>query len=148
MQVEYLVRISLSDEGWDVNMLEEACWRTGREASNRLFLLALEKRDEEVVALAEGQRKGKVPHYLVTRFGVVTFRRQKVKGAGSSSYPLDKAIGLQCHQETTLWVKRRACELASEYTYRPAAALLSCEIADEVSHGQKPCHELDYGGVE
>jgi hypothetical protein len=32
MQVEYLVRISLPDEGWDVNMLEEACWKAGREA--------------------------------------------------------------------------------------------------------------------
>ena len=29
----------------------------------------------------------------------------------------------------------RACELANDYTYRPAAALLSAEIGDEVSHG-------------
>jgi len=41
MQVEYLARISLSDDGWDVNMLEEACWEAGREASRGLFLLAL-----------------------------------------------------------------------------------------------------------
>ena len=32
-------------------------------------------------------------------------------------------------------MKRRACELANEYTYREAAALLSAEIGDEVSHG-------------
>ena len=31
MQVEYLVRISLPDDGWDVNMLEEACWKAGYE---------------------------------------------------------------------------------------------------------------------
>ena len=42
MQVEYLVRISLPDEGWDVNMLEEACWRAGREASQGAFLIKRE----------------------------------------------------------------------------------------------------------
>ena len=52
MQVEYLVRISLPDKGWDVNMLEEVCWRAGREASQRLFLSGLEQGDREVVALA------------------------------------------------------------------------------------------------
>ena len=44
MQVEYLVRISLADDGWNVNMLEEACWKAGREASRGLFLSALEQR--------------------------------------------------------------------------------------------------------
>ena len=78
MQVEYLVRISLPDEGWDVNMLEEACWKAGREASQKLFVLALEKRDEEVVAQTKGSKKGRSPHYLVTRFGVITIRREKV----------------------------------------------------------------------
>lgn len=135
MQVEYLARISLPDEGWDVNVLEEACWKAGREASKGLFLSAVEKRDEEVVALAEGEKKGKVPHYLVTRFGVVAFRREKLKQAGSRSYPLDGAIGLEPRQETTVWVKKRACELANQYTYREAAALLSAQIGDEVSHG-------------
>ena len=136
MQVEYLVRISLPDKGWDVNMLEEVCWRAGREASQRLFLSALEQRDREVVALAEGDNKGKVPRWLTTRLGVIGFRREKVnQGNGKGSYPLDRAIGLLPRQETTLWVKKRACELANEYTYRPATLLLSAEIGDEVSHG-------------
>jgi hypothetical protein len=136
MQVEYLVRISLPDEGWDVNMLEEVCWRAGREASQRLFLSALEQRDREVVALAEGDNKGKVPRWLTTRLGIIGFRREKVnQGNGKGSYPLDRAIGLLPRQETTLWVKKRACELANEYTYRPATLLLSAEIGDEVSHG-------------
>ncbi len=69
MQVEYLVRISLPDDGWDVNMVVEACWKAGREASKGLFLTALEKRDEEIVARTKASKKGKVPHYLVTRFG-------------------------------------------------------------------------------
>jgi len=136
MQVEYLVRISLPDEGWDVNMLEEVCWRAGREASQRLFLSALEQRDREVVALAQGDNKGKVPRWLTTRLGIICFRREKVnRGNGKGSYPLDRAIGLLPRQETTLWVQKRACELANEYTYRPAALLLSAEIGDEVSHG-------------
>ena len=136
MQVEYLVRMSLPDEGWDVNMLEEACWKAGREASRGLFLLALGQRDREVVASAGGANRGKVRRYLVTRFGLVTFQREKVRhGTGGGCYPVDKAVGLKPRQETTLWVKRRACELANEYTYRAAAALLSTEIGDKVSHG-------------
>ncbi len=80
--------------GWDVSTLEEACWKAGREASKGLFLLAVAKRDEETVALAGGKQKGKVPRYLVTRFGMVTFRREKVKQPGSHSCcSLDKAEG-------------------------------------------------------
>lgn len=60
MHVEYLIRISLLDNGWDVNMLEEACWKAGREAGQGLFLSALEQRDREVVALAGEEGKGKV----------------------------------------------------------------------------------------
>jgi hypothetical protein len=127
---------TLPDEGWDVNMLEEVCWRAGREAGQRLFLSALEQRDQEVVALAHGDNKGKVLRWLTTRLGIICFRREKVnRGNGKGSYPLDRAIGLLPHQETTLWVQKRACELANEYTYRPAALLLSAEIGDEVSHG-------------
>ena len=135
MQVEYLARVSLPDEGWDVNMLEEACWKAGREASKGLFVLALEKRDQEMAALAEGEKKGKERRYLVTRFGVVAFHREKVLGCGDGCHPLDRAIGLKPRQKTTLWVTKRASELASDDTYRPAAALLSAEIGDEISHG-------------
>ena len=35
MQVECLVRISLPDEGWDVNMLEATCWKAGRATGMR-----------------------------------------------------------------------------------------------------------------
>jgi len=103
MQVEYLVRIGLPNEGWDVNMLE------GRytEASQGLFLSALEQRDREVAALVEGDNKGKVPRWLTTRLGIIGFRREKVNyGNGKGSYPLDRAIGLLPRQETTLWVKK------------------------------------------
>ena len=136
MQVEYLVRISLPDEGWDVNMLEEACWRASREAGQKLFISALEQRDQEVVALTTGENKGKVRRWLTTRLGHICFRREKVHGGNTEgSYPLDKAIGLQRGQKTTLWVQMRECELATGNTYRPAAELLSAEIGDEVSHG-------------
>jgi hypothetical protein len=117
-------------------MLEEACRKAGKEASQGLFLLALGQRDGEVVASVEGEKKGKVRRYLVTRFGIVAFWREKIRqGNGKGSYPLDKAVGLKPRQESTLWVKKRACELAKDYTYRPAAVLLSAEIGDEVSHG-------------
>jgi hypothetical protein len=136
LQVEYLVRISLPEEGWDVNMLEEACWRASREAGQGLFISALEQKDQEVVALAKGENKGNVPRWLTTRLGHLCFRREKVHGGSTEgSYPLDKAIGLQPRQKATLWVEMRACHLATGNTYRPAAELLSAEIGDEVSHG-------------
>ena len=148
MQVEYLVRISLPDEGWDVNMLEEACWKASREAGQKLFISALEQRDEEVVALANGENKGKVPRWLTTRLGYLCFRREKVHGGNAEgSYPLDKAIGLQPRQKATLWVQRRACELATGNTYRPAAELLSAEIGDEVSHGAVWCRVQKSGNA-
>ena len=61
MQAEYLVRISLPDEEWDVNMLEEACWKASGEAGQGLFVSALQQKDQEVVTLAAGEPKGKVP---------------------------------------------------------------------------------------
>jgi len=140
MQVEYLVRISLPDDGWDVNMLEEACWKASREAGQKLFISALKQKDQEVVALVRGDNKGKVPRWLTTRLGYLCFRREKVHGGNTEgSYPLDKAIGLQPRQKATLWVQMRACELATGNTYRPAAELLSAEIGDEVSHGAVWC---------
>ncbi len=88
------------------------------------------------MALAGKESKGKVMRYLTARLGNITLYREKVgQSNGEGCYPLDKAIGLQPYQEATLWVKKRACELANQYTYREAAALLSVEIGDEVSHG-------------
>jgi len=139
MQVEYLATISLPDEGWDVNVLEEQCWEAARRTGKELFLQALEQRGERALAEAVGEKKGEVRRYLTTRLGAITFFREKVKqerGAGHSYIcPLDRAIGLQPREEATLWVKKRACELATRYTYREAAALLTAQIRDEVSHG-------------
>ena len=129
MQVEYLVRISLPDEGWDVNVLEEACWKTGREASQRLFLSALEQRDREVAALAEGEGKEKVMQYLTTRLGVIGFCREKVnQGNGEGCYPLDKAIGLVPRQETNLWVQKSVRALRQEEDRRWKAVFEDGEV--------------------
>lgn len=106
MQVEYLVTISLPDEGWNVNMLEEACWSAARNAAKQLFLQALRQEKKRVLAKAEGERKGEIRRYLTTKLGLVTFYRQKLKrqenGKNNYLYPLDKAIRLEPHQETTL----------------------------------------------
>jgi len=138
MQVEYLATMSLPDDGWDVNMLEEACWKAARDAAKGLFLQALKQEEKEVLARVEGEKKGEVRRYLTTRLGLMTFYRQKLKqqenGKTRYLYPLDRAIRLEPRQETTLWVKERACELATRYTYRETASLLSAEIGEEVSH--------------
>jgi hypothetical protein len=111
------VTISLPDDDWDVDMLEGACWKASREAGQNLFISALEQRDEEEVALASGENKGKVPRWLTTRLGHLCFRREKVHGGNNEgSYPLDEAIGLQPGQRATLWVQMRGCELATGNT--------------------------------
>ena len=138
MQIEYLATMSLPDDGWDVNMIEEACWKAARKAAKELFLQALRQEEKRVLAKVEGESKGEARRYLTTRLGLITFYRQKLKrqdgGKNSYLYPLDRAIGLEPRQETTLWVKKRACELATGYTYREAALLLSAEIGEEISH--------------
>lgn len=143
MEVKYLATITIPDEGWDVNQLEEACWEAGQKAGRVLFLRALRQIEEKVLTQDLEEKKGKVRHYLTTRLGAITFYRHKVKqeveGRGRYSCPLDKAIGLEPYQETTLWVKRRACELAVDHTYREAARILSQEIGAEVSHRALHC---------
>jgi hypothetical protein len=119
-------------------MLEEACWEAARKAANELFFQALRQKERKVLAKVGGERKGEVRRYLATRLGLITFYRQKLKrqknGKNSYLYPLDRAIGLEPRQETTLWVKKRACELATTYTYGEVATLLSAEIGEEISH--------------
>ena len=117
MQVEYLATMSLPDEGWDVNILEEACWKAARNAAKELFLQALKQEERTVLAKVEGERKGEVRRYLTARLGLITFYRQKLKrqenGKNNYFYPLDRAIRLELRQETTPWVRKRACELAT-----------------------------------
>jgi len=51
MQVEYLATMSLPNEGWDVNMLEEACWEAARKAARELFLQALRREERKGEAI-------------------------------------------------------------------------------------------------
>lgn len=55
MQVKYLATVSLPDEGWDVNMLEEICLEEARKAARELFLRALRHQEEKLLS----DRKGK-----------------------------------------------------------------------------------------
>ena len=105
MQVEYLATMSLPNEGWDVNMLEEACWEAARKAARELFLQALRQEERKVLAKVEGEKKGEARRYLTTRLGLITFYRQKLKrqenDKNSYLYPLDRAIRLEPRQERT-----------------------------------------------
>ena len=49
MPVEYLAT-TLLDEGWDVNILEEACLEAARNAARQLFLEALKQKEKKVLA--------------------------------------------------------------------------------------------------
>ena len=107
MQVEYLTTMSLPDDGWDVNMLEESCLQAARNAARELFLRALKQEGKKVLAKVGGEKKGEARRYLTTRLGLSTFYRQKLKrqenGKNRYLYPLDRAIRLEPRQETTLF---------------------------------------------
>jgi hypothetical protein len=79
LQVEYLASISLLDEGWDVNMLEEACLKAARNAAKELLLQALRQVEKSLLAKEEGERKGKVRRFLTTRCGRIVLSMQKLK---------------------------------------------------------------------
>lgn len=98
MQVEYVAIMSLPDEGWDIDVLEEACVEAARNAAKELFLEALKQREREILAPLQGEKKGGVKRYLITRLGLIIIWRQKLKRErdGRDSYlcPLDRAIRL------------------------------------------------------
>ncbi len=96
-------------------MLEEACWKAGREASQGLFLSALEQRDDEVVALAGKESKGKVMHYLLYGSGLlrgkVAAKGVLVCGIGAMEKNVDAVICRRFKKQGMSWTTESVTNL-------------------------------------
>jgi Uncharacterised protein family (UPF0236) len=132
--IEVVVRVTISEEDFDVNRLESRMRAAREQAGRELLVRALEALDEVAVENHPGlARQRRVERHLDTTLGHVVFRRWRVKGEGKTTCLLDRLLGLERHSRASPAVKKRGAELASRMTYREAAALLSEELGTPVS---------------
>lgn len=123
--IEVVVRLTISEEDFAVNRLERRVEQARDEAGRELWVRALEVLDEMALENHPGVvRQRRVERHLDTRLGHVVFRRWRVKKDGKTSCLLDRLLGLERYSRASPGVKRRGVELASQMTYREAAAVL------------------------
>lgn len=126
--IEVVVRLTISEEDFDVNRLEERVKQARDEAGRELLVKALEVLEEEALAAHAGAVRQRD-----TSLGHVVFRRWRVKAGGKTTCLLDHLLGLERHSRARPAVKKRGGELASRMTYREAGAVLSEELGTLVS---------------
>jgi hypothetical protein len=132
--IEVVVRVTISEEDFDVNRLESRMRAARDQAGRELLARSLEALDEEALKNHPGlARQRRVERHLDTTLGHVVFRRWRVKGKGKTTCLLDRLLGLERHSRASPAVKKRGAELASRMTYREAAAVLSEELGTPVS---------------
>ena len=132
--IEVVVRLTISEEDWDVNRLEGRV-RAGRdEAGRELLVKALQALDERAVEEHAGAvRQRREERHLDTTLGPVVFQRWRVKKGRQTTCLLDRLLGLERHSRVSPALKKRAGELASRLTYREASTVLSEEVGTPVS---------------
>ena len=127
--IEVVVRLTISEEDFDVNRLEARVEQARDEAGRELLVKALEALDEQGLENhPQVARQRRVERHLDTRLGHVAFRRWRVKQEGKTTCLLDRLLGLERYSRASPGVKRRGVELASRTTYREAAGVLSEEV--------------------
>ena len=132
--IEVTVRLTISEEDWDVNRLEARVRAARDEAGRQLFVRALARLEEEALAAHAGAvRQRRVERQLDTTLGHVRFERWRVKREGHTTCLLDRLLGLARNSRVSPAVKKRAAELASRMTYREAATGLREELGTPVS---------------
>lgn len=132
--IEVVVRMTISEEDFDVNRLEERAKQAGDEVGRQLLVQALEVLDAMALEAHPGAvRQRRVERGLDTTLGPIRFQRWQVKKEGKASYLLDRLLGLERSSRVTPAVKRRASELAAQMTYREAARILREELETPVS---------------
>jgi len=129
-----VVRLTISEEDFDVNRLEKRVRAARDEAGKELLVKALERLDEEALAAhPKAVRQRRVERHLDTTLGPVVCERWRVKGANSTTCLLDRLLDLPRNSRGSPAVKKRAAELASRMTYREASTVLSEELGTPVS---------------
>jgi Uncharacterised protein family (UPF0236) len=132
--IEVVVRLTISDEDYDVNRLERRVRAARDEAGRRLLVQALEALDVEAVENHAGATRQRwVERHLDTTLGHLVFRRWRVKVGGKTTCVLDRLLNLDRHSRASPGLKKRGAELAIRMTYREAAAVLSEESGTPVS---------------
>jgi hypothetical protein len=132
--IEVVVRLTISEEDFDVNRLEARVRAAREEAGRELLVRALGTLDEMTLKNhPQAVRQRRVERRLDTTLGHVVFERWRVKGEDQTTCLLDRLLGLTRHSRVSPGVKRRAAELASRMTYREAAQVLSEELGTPVS---------------
>lgn len=132
--IEVVVRLTISEEDFDVNRLEERVRAARTEAGRALFLRALAWLEAQALANHPGavcQRRRQ--RELDTTLGHVAFERWHVRCGAKTTCLLDRLLGLARHSRVSPAVKKRASELASQMTSREAAAVLSQESGTPLS---------------
>ena len=132
--IEVVVRMTISEEDFDVNRLESRVRAARDQAGRELLVRALEALDERGLENHPGvARQRRVERSLDTTLGHVIFWRWRVKAAGKTTCLLDRRLGLKRHSRVSPAVKKRGAELASRMTYREAAGVLREELGTAVS---------------
>lgn len=132
--IEVVVRLTISEEDFDVNRLEERVKQARDEAGRELLVQALQALDARALENhPRAVRQRRVQRCLDTTLGPVVFKRWRVRCEGPTTCLLDRLLGLARHSRVSPAVKKRAGELASRMTYREAGAVLSEELGTTVS---------------
>ena len=132
--IEVVVRVTISEEDFDVNRLESRVRAARDQAGRELLVRALDALDAQALENHPGlARQRRVERHLDTTLGHVVFRRWRVKGEGQTTCLLDRLLGLERHSRASPAVKKRGAELASRMTYREAAAVLGEESGTPIS---------------
>ena len=132
--IEVVVRMTISDEDFDVNRLERRVREARDQAGRELLVQALESLEEVALENHTGsKRQRQVERCLDTTLGPVVFRRWRVKEGPQTSCLLDPLLGLERHSRASPGLKKRATELASRMTYREAATVRREESGSRVS---------------
>jgi hypothetical protein len=132
--IEVVVRLTISEEDFDVNRLERRVRRARDEAGRELLVKVFEALDEAgLAAHPKAVRQRRVERHLDTTLGPVVCERWRVKGANSTTCLLDRLLDLPRNSRGSPAVKKRAAELASRMTYREASTVLSEELGTPVS---------------
>lgn len=132
--IEVVVRLTISEEDFDVNGLEKRVRAVRDEAGRQLFVRALARLEEEgLAAHPRAARQRQVERHLDTTLGHVVLERWRVKWKGQTTCLLDRLLGLRRNSRVSPGVKKRAGELASRRTYREASTVLSEELGTPVS---------------
>ena len=100
--LEVVVRLTISEEDFDVDRLAERVRTARKEAGRELFRRALEALAEEAVTAPPGAvRQRRVERHFDTTLGPAVFARWRVKWAGRTTWLRDRLRGLARHRRVS-----------------------------------------------